>query len=156
MNQGMRGWSSPAADPVVSQRRTSLPTHGVTLTGDSTWRQFSTPWTITVTNVKAGQRVLIRASAAMSNSTNYCGIAIHRVTGGLTMLGASVRANAGHAEIVTLEVDDLAPGVGTIQYEVYGGSNAGTLTLRNDTPSAFSLDKGNSLLTAEVYTPPTS
>lgn len=156
-NQGILGWSQPAPIPVVVQRRSSLPTNGATAAGNgSTWVRFSTPWQVTITNVGAGQRVLLRVTAALTNASNYGYVAFHRVTGGVAFLAQAGEDMNGHVKVISLQYDDLTPGIGDITYEVYGGGNTGTITLRRNGSSSFSLDAGDGLLVAELYNPPTT
>ena len=110
-------------------------------------------WQITVPNVLAGQYVLLVAEVAMSNASNYHGAAFFRVTGGATYLWSSVTTAFGHVTGTSLTYVDTTPGVGDVTYEIYGGGNTGTVSLRNNADSTFSIDEGNSFFVAEAYYP---
>lgn len=137
----------------VTRRVFSVPTDNVTVTGNNTWNRWSTVWQITVPNVLAGQYVLLVAEVAMSNASNYHGAAFFRVTGGATYLWSSVTTAFGHVTGTSLTYVDTTPGVGDVTYEIYGGGNTGTVSLRNNADSTFSIDEGNSFFVAEAYYP---
>lgn len=141
------------APGVVTRRVYSRPTDNVTCTGNNTWNAFGTDWTLTVPGVRSGQYVLLRAMVSMNNSTNYHGSAFFRVTGGSTYLFGSVTTAQGHVTGTSIEYVDIAPGAGDITYQIRGGGNTGTVTLRDNADSTFSIDEGNSIFVAEAYYP---